>query len=88
MEAWGQNLKWYSRSQKKKKKKQYIKKFGIIIFNPSPQYTHKGLPHPNWKQKKKKKKNGVKAVIINMQYCANRSSIGILKFWAKAWSAA
>lgn len=27
-------------------------------------------------------------MIINMQYCANRSSIGILGFWAEAWSAA
>lgn len=54
MEAWGQNLKWYSRSQKKKKK-QYIKKFGIIIFNPSPNTHTKAFPIPTGSKKKKKK---------------------------------
>lgn len=35
------------------------------------------------KKQTEKQQNGVKAVIINMQYCANMLSIGILKIWAK-----
>lgn len=55
-------LKMVKKKQKKKrkkkeKKKQYIKKFGIIIFNPSPQYTHKGLPPSQLEAKNKNKPN-------------------------------
>lgn len=55
MEAWGQNLKWYSKSKKKKKAlKQYIKKFGIIIFLTPPPNTHtKAFPIPTGSKKKK-----------------------------------
>lgn len=45
------------KNSKRKKKKQYIKKFGIIIFNPSPQYTHKGLPPSQLEAKNKNKTN-------------------------------
>lgn len=56
MEAWGQNLKWYSKSKKKKKAlKEYIKKFGIIIFLTPPPNTHtKAFPIPTGSKKKKK----------------------------------
>lgn len=64
--------------KEKEKKKQYIKKFGIIIFNPSPQYTHKGLPPSQLEAENKNKPTKVsKGSEINMQCCANRSSTGV-----------